>query len=46
MYPWAVNFKEFNEAGMAGFIEMTIFIGLLLVGFFYLIKKGALNWED
>jgi NADH-quinone oxidoreductase subunit A len=46
MYPWAVNFKEFNEAGMAGFIEMTIFIGLLLVGFSYLIKKGALNWED
>ena len=46
MYPWAVNFREFNEAGMAGFIEMTIFIGLLLVGFFYLIKKGALNWED
>jgi NADH-quinone oxidoreductase subunit A len=46
MYPWAVNFKEFNEAGMAGFIEMTIFIGLLLVGFFYLRKKGALNWED
>jgi NADH-quinone oxidoreductase subunit A len=46
MYPWAVNFKEFNEAGMAGFLEMTIFIGLLLVGFFYLIKKGALNWED
>lgn len=46
MYPWAVNFKEFNEAGMAGLVEMTIFIGLLLVGFLYLIKKGALNWED
>jgi NADH-quinone oxidoreductase subunit A len=43
MYPWAVNFKEL---GVTGFIEMITFIALLLVGFFYLIKKGALKWED
>lgn len=43
MYPWAVNFKEL---GAPGFWEMILFIGLLLVGFFYLIKKGALDWED
>jgi NADH-quinone oxidoreductase subunit A len=43
MYPWAVNFKEF---GAEGFIQMILFIGLLLVGFFYIIKKGALEWED
>ena len=43
MYPWAVNFKDL---GTPGFIEMLVFIGLLLIGFFYLIKKGALNWED
>ena len=43
MYPWAVNFKEF---GVQGFIEMIIFIGLLLVGFFYIIKKKALEFED
>ena len=43
MYPWAVNFKDL---GVQGFIEMLVFIGLLLIGFFYLIKKGALNWED
>jgi NADH-quinone oxidoreductase subunit A len=43
MYPWAVNFKEF---GVPGFIEMIVFIGLLLVGFFYIIKKKALDWED
>jgi NADH-quinone oxidoreductase subunit A len=43
MYPWAVNFKEF---GVAGFIEMIVFIALLLVGFFYIIKKKALEWED
>jgi NADH-quinone oxidoreductase subunit A len=43
MYPWAVNFKEL---GMAGFIEMILFIGFLLIGFFYLLKKGALKWEE
>lgn len=43
MYPWAVNFKEL---GIVGFLEMILFIALLLVGFFYIIKKGALKWED
>jgi len=42
MYPWAVNFKQL---GMAGFIEMLVFILFLLTGFFYIIKKGALKWE-
>jgi NADH-quinone oxidoreductase subunit A len=44
MYPWAVNFKEFGN--IEGFLEMILFIGLLLVGFFYIIKKGALDWEE
>lgn len=43
MYPWAVNFKQF---GLEGFLQMILFIGLLLVGFFYIIKKGALEWEE
>lgn len=42
MYPWAVNFREF---GVQGLIEMFVFIGLLLAGFIYVIKKGALDWE-
>jgi NADH-quinone oxidoreductase subunit A len=42
MYPWAVLFKEL---GKPGFIEMLVFIGFLLVGFFYIIKRGALKWE-
>lgn len=42
MYPWAVNFKQL---GVTGLIEMLIFMGLLLTGFFYIIKKGALKWE-
>jgi NADH-quinone oxidoreductase subunit A len=43
MYPWAVNFREL---GKNGFLEMILFIVLLLVGFFYIIKKKALEWED
>ena len=42
MYPWAVNFKEM---GMTGFIEMLVFLLLFLIGFIYIIKKGALKWE-
>jgi len=42
MYPWAVNFKSLGESGL---FEMLIFMALLLTGFFYIIKKGALKWE-
>ncbi|WP_413999898.1 NADH-quinone oxidoreductase subunit A [Flavobacterium sp. W1B] len=42
LYPWAVNFKEL---GMEGMVKMVIFMSLLLVGFFYIIKKKALEWE-
>jgi NADH-quinone oxidoreductase subunit A len=42
MYPWAVNFREF---GVNGLIEMFIFMGTLLLGFVYIIKKGALEWD-
>lgn len=44
-YPWAVNFKEFALAGIGGFLKMLLFMGPLLIGFFYVIKKGALDWE-
>lgn len=43
MYPWAVNFKEL---GMLGVVEVFSFIALLLVGFYYMIAKKALRWED
>ena len=42
MYPWAVNFKAM---GMPGLIKMVTFMALLLIGFYYIIKKGALEWE-
>jgi NADH-quinone oxidoreductase subunit A len=43
MYPWAANFKEL---GMLGVIEVFSFIALLLVGFYYMISKKALQWEE
>ncbi|HWY37186.1 MAG TPA: NADH-quinone oxidoreductase subunit A [Bacteroidia bacterium] len=43
MYPWAVNFKEL---GIVGIIEMFSFVALLLVGFYYMIAKKALKWEE
>ncbi|MBN8702480.1 MAG: NADH-quinone oxidoreductase subunit A [Bacteroidetes bacterium] len=46
MYPWAVNFKELmSEGGPAIFFEMLLFIAFFLIGFTYIIKKGALKWE-
>jgi NADH-quinone oxidoreductase subunit A len=42
-YPYAVNFREL---GWDGFKAVLMFVGFFLAGFFYIIKKGALTWED
>ena len=42
-YPYAVNFREL---GWSGFLEVILFVAFFLAGFIYVIKKGALNWED
>ena len=42
-YPYAVNFKQL---GWEGFFAVLMFIGFFLAGFIYIIKKGALKWED
>jgi NADH-quinone oxidoreductase subunit A len=42
-YPYAVNFKEL---GREGFVAVAMFVGLFVAGFIYIIKKGALDWED
>ncbi len=42
-YPYAVNFREL---GWAGFGAVVMFIAFFLLGFIYIIKKGALKWED
>lgn len=42
LYPWAVILKELK---MFGFWEMLVYIGVVLVGFFYIWKKGVLDWS-
>jgi len=42
LFPWAVVFKDL---GMQAIVAMTIFLGILVVGFVYEWKKGALDWE-
>jgi NADH-quinone oxidoreductase subunit A len=42
MYPWAVNFKNL---GKEGFIDMLLFILLVLTGFIYILLKGAFKWD-
>jgi NADH-quinone oxidoreductase subunit A len=42
-YPYAVNFKGL---GWDGFLAVLMFVGFFLCGFVYIIKKGALKWED
>ncbi len=42
LFPWAVSLREI---GAAGFWAMMIFLGILVVGFAYEWKKGALDWE-
>jgi NADH-quinone oxidoreductase subunit A len=42
MYPWAV---VYDKIGLFGLIEMTVFIVILLVGYVYAWKKGALEWD-
>ncbi|MGC4102259.1 NADH-quinone oxidoreductase subunit A [Ferruginibacter sp.] len=42
-YPYAVNFRELK---WDGFWAVVMFVGLFVAGFIYIIKKGALDWED
>ena len=43
LYPWAVIYRKL---ALFGLIEMGIFLFILLAGYFYIIKKGALDWEE
>jgi NADH-quinone oxidoreductase subunit A len=42
LYPWAVSFRAL---GWLGLVEMILFIAILFVGYVYVLKKGALEWE-
>ena len=43
LYPWVVVYRELK---MFAFVEMLIFVILILSGFFYIWKKGALDWSS
>jgi len=43
LYPWAVVYRQLK---MFGFAEMFVFVALVLVGYFYVWKKGALDWSS
>lgn len=42
LFPWAV---VLDQIGMVGFVAMAVFLGILVIGFIYEWKKGALEWE-
>jgi NADH-quinone oxidoreductase subunit A len=41
LYPWAV---QYDKLGLFGLFEMLVFVAILLIGYFYAWKKGALDW--
>ncbi len=43
LFPWAILLRELK---MFGFWEMLVYIGIVLVGFFYIWKKGVLEWSE
>lgn len=49
LYPWAYIYRDMirmsPSIGLYGFAEMMVYIAILLVGYFYLWKKGALDWH-
>ena len=42
LYPWAIIFKDLK---MFGFWEMLVYIGIVLVGYWYIWKKGVIDWN-
>ncbi len=49
MLPWAVVYRELPKLSgsrMFGFWEMLVYLGFVFVGFFYVLKKGVLNWSS
>ena len=42
LYPWAIYFRQL---GIAGLVQMGVFLGILIIGFIYVWKKGALEWD-
>ena len=47
LFPWAAVFRDFVQNGQAVFVltEMMVFLGVLLAGWFYCLKRGAFEWD-
>lgn len=47
LYPWAVTYRSLShDLKVFNFIEMGIFVAILFVGYFYILGKGALDWDE
>ncbi|MFN7685746.1 MAG: NADH-quinone oxidoreductase subunit A [Oligoflexia bacterium] len=44
-YPWAVVYKKYLTINAFILVEMAVFVAILLVGYFYVLGKGALEWD-
>ena len=44
-YPWAVVYKKYLSINAFILLEMAVFVAILLVGYFYVLGKGALEWD-
>jgi NADH-quinone oxidoreductase subunit A len=45
LYPWAVTFRSFTAERLFVLGEMAVFLGILVAGFIYVWRRGALEWE-
>jgi NADH-quinone oxidoreductase subunit A len=43
LYPWAITYKRL---GLFAFVEMLLFLGVLFLGWVYVVRKGALDWSQ
>lgn len=44
-FPWALVFKDYLSINAFIMVEMALFVGILLIGYYYILRKGALRWD-
>lgn len=44
-FPWAVVYKKYLSVNTFILVEMAVFVGILLIGYYYVLRKGALEWD-
>ena len=45
LYPWAVTYRNSGSLILFNLVEMLVFVAILFVGYFYVLKRGAFQWE-